>query len=1006
MIFGMRAWKVIVFLLLLGWLIFVGPPASWAPYVKAIWWYLGPFIVGILRLFILPGQWLLSLVWSGFFDLTFPQFVYEAGWGSRAIAVFAWTFTFVFSWQFWVTVLSRFWKFIGRWNPFGPGAYEMRPYFLKILTGISDWWERETKFGQHATGGFASLLGVLSNEFHHGDIFLGRPKLIVGGMLRPIGIPTQKHFVTIAGTGSGKSTAGIIPNLCLHEGNVLVIDPKGELAAITARRRGHGGGGVRGMQDDVFVLDPFHIVEGFETASYNVFDEMERVAEYDADRPVSYARKVAQALVPSTSKDPYWDDAPRTFIAGLLLYILQGPKEHRHLVRLRDLLMEGDIEAFRKVAKPGDRGDPFDALLVMMQNCPDGPYRHVISGSANSLSKMSPNQRGSVLTMAMEHTSFLDMPEIRKISMKSDFLLEDLKTRRISVYLCLPLNAVSGIEGRWLRMFIMLTVDMFSRVNKLPKQPLLLAIDEFPSLGKLDGIEVVAPTMRSQGVRLWVIGQDIEQFEKVYPDSWGSFIGGAEAVQFMGITHPPTVAYIAERLGQHVVVEQQQMGQGQVRENRSERPLRDPEQIARMVSPDSKNQIIWRGNKRPMLLKLCPYFEYMPWWYYSRDRHFPEKWNRWIWRRDGDGKPPERLQRVPYQKPSYLPEDPRYTPPEHKDEIRSYLPKQPPDLEPTDNVPGTNLTWQQSITSHLLRSENLLTEQKKGEPKPPVSSSVPFTPPLVLPKTSVNGAMGELEGLIGLDEVKKQVVKTANLIRLGKERQKRGMPHIDLTHHLVFTGNPGTGKTTVARIVGRIYKEMGLLKSGHMVEVKRADMIAQFIGQTSPMVKAVIDKAMDGVLFVDEAYSLMPSGSGHDFAAEAVATLLTGMEDNRERLVVIAAGYKDEMEKFVNSNPGLKSRFKTIINFEDYSSEELLKIFIHEGAEAGIRPSLDAQIAIANLMESLEPGTKGFGNGRTVRNIFEECLARQAGRLAGRTKVDISVFEAEDIPKPGEKVFS
>ena len=173
---------------------------------------------------------------------------------------------------------------------------------------------------------------------------------------------------------------------------------------------------------------------------------------------------------------------------------------------------------------------------------------------------MSPNQRGSVLTMAMEHTSFLDMPEIRRISMSSDFLLEDLKNRAISIYLCLPLNAVSGIEGRWLRMFVLLTVDMMTRVSKAPNPPLLLAIDEFPSLGKLDGIETVAPTMRSVGVRLWVIGQDLEQFEKVYPESWGGFIGNAEAVQFMGITHPPTVAWLAERLGQHVVVDYQKMG--------------------------------------------------------------------------------------------------------------------------------------------------------------------------------------------------------------------------------------------------------------------------------------------------------------------------------------------------------------------------------------------------------------------------------------------------------------
>ena len=474
---------------------------------------------------------------------------------------------------------------------------------------MSDWWESESKFGRQATGGFAGLLGVLSNEFKHGDIFLGRPKLIIGGMLRPIGIQTEKHMVTIASTGSGKSTAALIPNLCIHQGSALVIDPKGELATITARRRGNGGGGVRGMGQDVFVLDPFNIVPGFATASYNVFDEMERVAEYDADRPVSYARKVAQALVPSTSRDPYWDDAPRTFISGLLLYIFQGPEEQRNLVRLRELIMEGDVDAYGVLTKKGGdpRGDAFDALLAMMKSCPEGPYRHVIVGSANSLSKMSPNQRGSVLTMTMEHTSFLDMPEIRRISMSSDFLLEDLKNSAISVYLCLPLNAVSGIEGRWLRMFVLLTVDMMTRVSKAPNPPILLAIDEFPSLGKLDGIETVAPTMRSVGVRLWVIGQDLEQFEKVYPESWGGFIGNAEAVQFMGITHPPTVAWLAERLGQHLIVDYKKMGQ-EVREIPSERAVREPDQVARMLSPKKKEPDHLARQRAPDAAEDLPVF--------------------------------------------------------------------------------------------------------------------------------------------------------------------------------------------------------------------------------------------------------------------------------------------------------------------------------------------------------------------------------------------------------------
>ncbi len=480
---------------------------------------------------------------------------------------------------------------------------------------------------------------MLANEFTRGDIFLGRPKLIIGGLLRPIGLNTEKHFVTFASTGSYKSTGALIPNLCIHEGSALIIDPKGELAAITARRRGDGGGGVRGMGQPVYVLDPFGIVPGFQGASYNVFDEMERIAQHAPDRPVSYAGKVAQALIPAgNSRDPYWDNAARTFITGLILYILQGPKEHRNLIRLRTLLMEGDVETYRRVMGGGKdpNSDPFDALMVMMETCPDGPYRHVIAGAASSLSKMSHNQRGGVLTTAMQHTSFLDTPEFRKIMMKSDFLLEDLKNDRISVYLCLPLNAVSGVEGHWLRMFVLLTVDMMSRVSKAPKPPLLMAIDEFPSLGKLDGIETVAPTMRSYGVRLWVIGQDIEQFERVYPDSWGTLIGNAEAVQFMGVSHPPTVAFIAERMGEHVITTQQDMGQGLTREVSSERAVRDPDQISRMIAKDTKNQIVWRAGKPPMLLKICPYFEYMPWWYYSKDRRFREKFNRWIWRRGKD----------------------------------------------------------------------------------------------------------------------------------------------------------------------------------------------------------------------------------------------------------------------------------------------------------------------------------------------------------------------------------
>ena len=269
--------------------------------------------------------------------------------------------------------------------------------------------------------------------------------------------------------------------------------------------------------------------------------------------------------------------------------------------------------------------------------------------------------------------------------------------------------------------------------------------------------------------------------------------------------------------------------------------------------------------------------------------------------------------------------------------------------------------------------------------------------------------LAELDGLIGLDEVKAQVRKTVSLVSLGKERDSRGLPHLDLTHHLVFTGNPGTGKTTVARIVGRIYKEIGLLKSGHLIEADRDDLVGEYIGYTARKTKEVIDTARDGVLFIDEAYTLAPVNIPNDFGKEAVATLIKEMEDNRGRLVVIVAGYMEEMERMIGANPDLKSSFKTIIEFKDYSPEDLFKILANMAAEAGIRLSSDAMIAVSSLMESLETSKKGFGNGRTVRSIFEDCLARQGERLvaarAHGEKVDVTIFEKDDIPKVGEMKF-
>jgi stage V sporulation protein K len=268
------------------------------------------------------------------------------------------------------------------------------------------------------------------------------------------------------------------------------------------------------------------------------------------------------------------------------------------------------------------------------------------------------------------------------------------------------------------------------------------------------------------------------------------------------------------------------------------------------------------------------------------------------------------------------------------------------------------------------------------------------------PASRSRKAIDELEALTGLAPVKEQVKNAVNLARLGAARAKAGLPRLDLAYHLVFTGNPGTGKTTVARIVGEIYRELGLLNKGHLVEVGRGDLVAEYVGQTAVKTQKVIDTALDGVLFIDGAYTLAPVGIPNDFGSEAIATLLKAMEDKRDKLIVIVAGYREQMSRFIDSNPGLVSRFKTVIAFPDYSSQELTEIFNSICRNAGCNVAPDALKKAAAYFGSIERG-KGFGNGRVARNVFEECIARQAARLAERGqygKVDMATLEAADIP--------
>ena len=250
--------------------------------------------------------------------------------------------------------------------------------------------------------------------------------------------------------------------------------------------------------------------------------------------------------------------------------------------------------------------------------------------------------------------------------------------------------------------------------------------------------------------------------------------------------------------------------------------------------------------------------------------------------------------------------------------------------------------------------------------------------------------IAELDGLIGLDSVKQEVRTMSNFIKVQLTRQQQGLKATQVSYHCVFTGNPGTGKTTVARILAGIYNELGVLKKGHLVETDRSGLVAEYVGQTAVKTNKVIDSALDGVLFIDEAYSLV-TGSGNDYGNEAIATLLKRMEDNRDRLIVILAGYGNEMKQFIDSNPGLQSRFNRYIHFPDYNAGELLQIFARYAQKNDYDISAEAQEKLKSLLEdAVNNKDKNFGNGRFVRNLFEKTLERQANRLSGVERPTLS----------------
>jgi len=548
-------------------------------------------------------------------------------------------FSIIAGWAIWKAVLAKAAFTIGLYDPYRNAGATDKTFVLGSLVRFSAWIEIIRKFGKEHTGRWASIFEVICNPYRHGDVPVGTPWIWGFGLLRPIGLEAIRHWVVIGAMGSGKSTALFIPWLSLHRGSCVVTDLKGELATITAGRQ-------KRMGKACFVIDPAGQVAGHETARYCPFAEMRLLEQEDPEAVTGFGAKIVDAIrVNLSPKDPFWDDKAKTIEKGITFYGHVAFGQDMTLLKLYELCLYGDENLYWQSVEQGeidpdeDGMNALDAMAAKMVSMRHGPYGEVVAAAGQEIIDMPEKTRGGVFSVIKEDVEFLSDPQVRKVCDGSDFYYRDLKRKKMAVYRSIPLAWLGLKQMRLLRMHDLLSQNAIMRDPQIvPKDKVLLLLDEFTAVGKIDGLEQILPVMRSLG-GLAVIGvQTRGQIVQTYGEHGANMIfGNAESIQVLQTGDPDTLQRTAGQLGKRTFFRKEKVkdGKGKTRKNpvRTEQPLMTEEQLKRFLNRARGYQVLLRSEDRPMRLKLRKYYEYLPFWYYDPDPRYPEKWNRALWRK-------------------------------------------------------------------------------------------------------------------------------------------------------------------------------------------------------------------------------------------------------------------------------------------------------------------------------------------------------------------------------------